>query len=98
MASYSCLADAPKMASMHGMQSDCAGDMHQKPSLLCKVHCEKSAPSSHAPDVSTPILALLYTALPVEQPALFETAFNGRQPGLTGTFPPLRIQYQSFRN
>lgn len=86
------------MASMHGMQSNCAGDMHRKPSSLCKAHCDKSAPFSHAPDVSAPVLALLYTATPFEQPALLEAFVHDRQFSLAGTFPPLRIQYQSFRN
>ncbi len=98
VASYSCPQEAPKMDSPHSMQSDCAGDMHRNPSLLCKVHCDKSAPSSHARDISAPALAVLYTAMLIEQPELFETSVHYHQNILAGAFPPLRIQYQSFRN
>ena len=86
------------MASMRGMQSDCAGDMHQKPSLLCKVHCEKSTSSSQASHDFAPVLSVLYAEMPYEQPVSFETFVRDHRHSLASAFPPLRIQYQSFRN
>ena len=83
------------MASMRGMQ--CAGDMHQKPSLLCKVHCEKSTPSSHASHDFAPVLAISYAEMPYEQPVSFEAFDHDNGYGLVSAFPPLRIQYQTFR-
>lgn len=86
------------MASMQGIQSDCAGDMHLKPSLLCKVHCEKSTPSIHASFDFAPVLSVLYAEMPYEQPVSFETFVHDHRYSLASAFPPLRIQYQSFRN
>ncbi|NNM83234.1 MAG: hypothetical protein HKL98_11620 [Burkholderiales bacterium] len=95
LASYSCPMDEPKMASLHAPQS--AGGMQQKPGVLCKLHCDKSAPSQ-ASHVPAPVFALLYTAARVEQPAPIEAFAQDRPCRLAGAFPPLRIRHQSFRN
>jgi hypothetical protein len=90
-ASYACPQDAPKMTAI---QSDCAGNMHQKPSMLCKAHCEHSSPSPHAPDVAAPALICMATTVPV--PGAIKISAQDRL-AYPDRSPPLRIQYSVFR-
>ena len=98
VASYTGMQDVPKMASMQGMQPDCAGGMHEKPSILCKVHCESSTPSPQAMDLAEPILPMLCMTASLDAPwhDMLKTSISNRY-SQSGAPPPLRIQYQVFR-
>ena len=98
VASYTGMQDVPKMASMQGMQPDCAGGMHEKPSILCKVHCESSTPSPQAMDMAETILPMLcMTASPVVPGHDLRNTSAPNSYSQSGAPPPLRIQYQVFR-
>jgi hypothetical protein len=69
--------------------------------LLCKAHCENHAQSSHTPSIDIPPLTLLslwVAPLPLvpESPAVRTS--HSPPARLSGASPPLRIEYQVFRN
>lgn len=92
---YACPMDAPEMTSI-GMQSDCAGDMHQKPSMLCEAHCDHSSPSPQAPDVADQAALCMAATLAVPAPGSAK-AFAHDQLVYPDSSPPLRIRYRVFR-
>ena len=103
LAAYACplVAPAAAPAADMDMPADCAAEMNAKPSPLCKAHCAQSAQSNQTPSVDIPPLAL---ASMVSAPALdvFEQrparALHVHAVWLADASPPLRIQYQVFRN
>ncbi|MFT4173004.1 MAG: hypothetical protein QM639_10630 [Rhodocyclaceae bacterium] len=85
--------------AMAGMP-DCDMTQQAQP-ITCKVHCEKNAQSADVrlPNLSAPVLFALFLAPPMltaDQAA--PPAARPEPPTLVAASPPLRLQYQVFRN
>lgn len=103
LAAYACpqLVPLAAPAAEEEMPADCAAEMNTNPSPLCKAHCAQSAQSSQTPSIDIPPFAL--TSLWFISPfAAFEAspvrAIHDRPVWLVDASPPLRIQFQVFRN
>ncbi|GAA5786313.1 hypothetical protein [Chitiniphilus shinanonensis] len=104
-AAYACAEALPAATAPTGMamldRADC-GEMRQvEQPLLCKAHCQKEPQSA---DVQLPHLPIpLFVALfflpshPDPTDAALAPA-RPEPPTLVAAAPPLRIQYQVFRN
>ena len=106
ISAYACpqdmLASIASMAAKTDMPVDCAKQMDDNPTPLCKAHCDQSSQSSQTPTMFVPAIALIelwpQTTLGSMEPML-PTRFAQAAPNkLAGASPPLRIQYQVFRN
>lgn len=103
VAAYACpqLVSLIAPAAAAEMPADCAAGMNAKPSPLCKAHCAQSAQSSQTPSIDIPPLALASLWL-ISPFATFEPsparAIHDRPMWLAAASPPLRIQFQVFRN
>lgn len=105
VAAYACPQDVsfatPSVAATADMPPDCAGEMNTKPAPLCKAHCDQSPQSSQTPSIDIPPLALV-SVVAVSLLDAFERrparVLHSRAVWLTDASPPLRIQYQVFRN
>lgn len=111
-AAYACVENAaghsptptPMAASMgHGAMAgmtDCEMTQKEQP-VACKVHCERDSQSSDArvPNLPPPVLFALFVARALFD-AIAETSPVARPgpPTLIAASPPLRLQYQVFRN
>lgn len=103
LAAYACpqLSSPLVAAAMSEMPADCAAEMHTKPSPLCEAHCAQSVQASQTPSIDLPPLALtslwLVSLFDGFEPAPGR-AFHDRPAWLADASPPLRIQFQVFRN
>lgn len=95
-------ASMPHEAMPGAMPMDCGGNLDPDQPTLCKAHCEQSSQSSqsNAPDLPPlNLTTVIWLALLPDQLNLRPTqAFDTSPARLTGAAPPLRIQYQVFRN
>lgn len=93
------MASSMGHGAMAGM-ADCEMTQKEQP-VACKVHCERDSQSSDArvPNLPPPVLFTLFVA-PALVDAITETAPVARPepPTLVAASPPLRLQYQVFRN
>lgn len=103
VAAYACpqLVPPAAPAAEVDMPADCAAGMNVKPSPLCKAHCAPSAQASQTPSIDIPPIE--FTSLWLVSPfAVFELlpvrARHDHPVWLVDASPPLRIQYQVFRN
>jgi hypothetical protein len=91
----------PAPLAVAEMPSDCAGHMDSKPSPLCVAHCEQSPQTSQTASIDIPPVILVSLGVPL-QPDMPErlpsSALHAQPLWLAGASPPLRIQYQVFRN
>jgi hypothetical protein len=95
-------ADMSALSHAHAMSgmSDCDMTQQAQP-ITCKVHCEKNSQSADVrlPNISAPILFALFLAPPVLDAAQANTPVTRPEPPtLVAASPPLRLQYQVFRN
>ncbi|BCL74350.1 hypothetical protein JHS3_00860 [Jeongeupia sp. HS-3] len=105
-AAYACVEalpaaqTAPMSVQMMDM-SEC-GDMQQMAQpVICKAHCQKDAQSADVqlPQLSAPLFIALFFAMPyLETPDSTTLSTRVVPPTLIASSPPLRIQYQVFRN
>lgn len=105
-AAYACPQEAPGVAAMSmdaDMPPDCAmQQMNNKPSPACKAHCDQPSQSYQTPSLVVPPIALvaLWTLTPFDEIDALPTTRS--MPTVykkqAGASPPLRIQYQVFRN
>ena len=93
-ASYNCPMEMP---SIHPMSMGGMHHMQPGSTLLCKAHCEKPVQSA-TPHSPVAIFSLLFTVLPAIQPVTTVAVAQIQPVRLTNSSPPLRIQYQTFRN
>lgn len=86
---------------MADMPADCAMQMEIQPSPLCVEHCKHSPQSSQTASVDIPPAMLLSvgSALSFDMPGPALAGTDHIRPlWLADASPPLRIQYQVFRN
>lgn len=103
LSAYACpvtsLATAPVAAAE--MPPDCAAEMATKAPPLCKAHCEQPSQSSQTPTIDLPPIILVSIGVapqPVSPEQIPAGVTLARSPWLADASPPLRIQYQVFRN
>lgn len=71
------------------------------PPVACKVHCEKDSQSSEVrvPSVSAPVLvALFFIPTLADVVTAVDEGIPAEPPTLVASSPPIRLQYQVFRN
>lgn len=103
VAAYACPKDgsftASPAAAMADMSTDCARDMRTQPAPLCKAHCDPSVQSNQTPSFELPPVVLVAQAPVLDVVDLPHMhAIFARPVWLVDASPPLRIQYQVFRN
>jgi hypothetical protein len=101
VASYACPQVFSSPASAAEMHPDCSGAMDPELPLLCKAHCENHAQSNQTPSVDIPPLTLLslwLAPLPMAPETPVARTSHFPPVWLADASPPLRIQYQVFRN
>ena len=100
VASYVCVKLSPLDGVAAGMAEECAVEMNQKPSVICKAHCDNSSQSSETVSVNLPPFIALTSMTPIYLDDSVYTSsmiVDNRPVRLTDGSPPLRIQYQVFR-
>ncbi|WP_432720076.1 hypothetical protein R0381_003454 [Jeongeupia wiesaeckerbachi] len=100
-AAYACAEALPPQprAPMLDM-SDCDMLEMVQP-VICKAHCQNGAQSADVqlPQLAAPLFVALFLASPyLEAPDAGTVQARGDPPTLIAASPPLRIQYQVFRN
>lgn len=105
-AAYACPQEAPgalaTLSADSDMSPDCAKQMNDKPSPACKAHCDQSSQSNLTPSLVVPPIALvaLWALTPFDKidtlPATRSVPTVSKKQA--GVSPPLRVQYQVFRN
>lgn len=102
LSAYACpITSLATVAAAAEMPPDCAAEMATKASPLCKAHCEQPSQSSQTPGIDVPpviLISLGAVPLPVTPEQIPAGASLARSPWLADASPPLRIQYQVFRN
>ncbi|WP_341675634.1 hypothetical protein [Niveibacterium sp. SC-1] len=99
---YACAkssAAAMEPVSMAGMP-DCHKAQHAESPVLCKAHCQKDSQSAELkiPAPSLPVLVALFFLAPTAEAAQLRSVAPPTPPTLAAASPPLRVQYQVFRN
>ena len=107
-AAYACAVGPadhmPSMSMAHDEEMDGMDgcEMSRKaPPVACKVHCEKDSQSSdvRVPSVSAPVLVALFFIAPLaDVVAAVDEGLAAEPPTLIASSPPIRLQYQVFRN
>ncbi|WP_293932400.1 hypothetical protein [Iodobacter sp.] len=106
VAAYACadalasLPTAPAMVQMADM-SDCVDMKANQQPLVCKAHCQKDSQleAHKTPDLPAPQLFILFYLAPLFDSYLpMANQQLAAPPTLLASSPPLRIQYQVFRN
>lgn len=103
LAAYACPFSGftPATAVVSDMQPDCAMQMDPQPSPLCVEHCKQSPQSNQTASLDIPPAALVSVGIvllsDMPGPTLAD-ASHIRPLWLADASPPLRIQYQVFRN
>ncbi len=90
--------------AMHGdmeMDGDCDMTPPKASPAACKAHCEKGSQASdtRVPGIAAPVLVALFFITPFLDVAVTAgDASPVEPPTLIAASPPLRLQYQVFRN
>lgn|GEM_PF-4728693 len=98
---YACTksSDALARAPMADVP-DCHKAQHVEPPVLCKAHCQKDSQSAELkiPAPSLPVLVALFVLAPAAEASQVRSVAPPTPPTLVAASPPLRVQYQVFRN
>lgn len=103
LSAYACpmTSFANEPATVAEMPPDCAAEMDIMPSSMCKAHCEQYSQSNQIQTIDIPPVILVSVGevlQPVTPEQIPASAIHARSPWLADASPPLRIQYQVFRN
>ncbi|AOX99045.1 hypothetical protein [Jeongeupia sp. USM3] len=102
-AAYACVDVLPvqpaPMSTMMGM-SDCSEMQQVEQPVVCKAHCQKDSQSADIkiPSVAAPVFVALFFATPYVDAATASAPVPRREPPTLAASPPLRVQFQVFRN
>lgn len=99
LAAHACPQSALQAAAQ-AAAAHCHDEADAEPSALCKTHCEQPGQSHQLPslDLPPPALLGLWLVLPAAESAPAVRTFHLAALLPPGTPPPLRIQYQVFRD